>query len=101
MPRRLLAERQLADIERAVDALDIAFLHTAGGELAAQRRRVRGFHRTEAAVAAAVVCRTDRAAAGMRHRTETRNAAHQHAGGAAQLALDADAVRRRVRLARV
>ena len=101
MPRGLLAERRLADVERAVDALDVALAHAAGGELAAQCRRVRRLHRTEAAIAAAIVRRADRAAAGMRDRAETRDAAHQHAGGAAQLALDAHTVRRRVRLARI
>src|SRR4051794_20308920 len=101
MPGGLFAEWRLPDVERAVDPLYVALGHAALRELAAQRRRVRCLHRPEAAVAAAVIRRADRAAAGMRHRPETRDAAYQHAGGAAQLALDADAVRRRVGFATV
>src|ERR1700693_3225386 len=37
MPRGLLAERQLADVERAVDTLNVTLGHAAGGELAVPR----------------------------------------------------------------
>src|SRR5689334_3534803 len=101
MPRGLLAEWLLADVERAVDSLDVTLAHAAGGELAAQRWRVRRLHRAEAAIAAAIVRRADRTASGMRDRPKAGNAAHQYARRAAQLALDADAVGGRVWLARI
>src|SRR5690348_13641519 len=99
MARALFLERPLADIERTEDALDVAPAHAAGRELAAERGRVRRLLRPIAAVAAAVVRRTDRPAASMRHRPQARNAAHQHASRAAQLAFDAHAVLWHIRLA--
>src|SRR5581483_2150591 len=63
-----------------------------------ERRRVRLLLRAEAAEAAARVERTERTAAGLRHRAEAGDASrHHHARDARALALDADAVLRHVR----
>ena len=65
------------------------------GQSAAQRGRVRRFHRAEAAVAAALVGRAERVAAGVRHRAQAGRAVRDHhADRAAPLALEADAVGR-------
>ena len=67
-------------------------------QLPRQRDRVRRLHRAEAAVAAAVVGRAERAAAGVGDRAEARRAVRDHdADVAAPLALHADARRRDVR----
>src|SRR5512132_1731582 len=57
--------------------------------------RVRALHRTEAAVAATVVGRADRATPRVRHRAKARRpVGHHHTDVAAPLALDANAVGR-------
>ena len=97
----LPAERVGVGVEAAEGAQETLFAHS---EFAAhprtERAGVRSFHRTIAAVAAAVVGGADRAAAGVSDRPQAWRAVRDHhADRAAQFALDADAVRRSVRLA--
>ena len=81
-------------VEGAVDAHEVALARPRARHPRAQRRGVRRLHRPEAAVAAAVVGRAERAAAGVGDRPEARRAVRDHhADVAAPLALDADAVR--------
>src|SRR4051794_18805611 len=78
------AERRVVDAERL--------------PLPCERTRVRLLLRPEAREAPAAVQRAQRAAAGLRHRPEARNAAADHdAGRARALAVDADAVARDIR----
>src|SRR4029453_6901427 len=89
-----LAERRRAGVECAVDAHQVSIGKPQLLQPRGQSRRVGGLHRPEAAVAAAVVGRAQRTAAGVRDRTEARCAVGDHdADGVAALALDADAVR--------
>src|SRR5664279_968547 len=95
-----LAELVGVGVEGTVDALQFALAHADGGKLATQGRRIRRFHRTEAAIAAAIVARAERAAAGVGDRAKTRRAVGDHdADVALQFALNADAVGWRHRLA--
>src|SRR4051794_38053408 len=90
----LLTEGGGRRMERAEDAHDVDVLDAEPLEPASERPGVRRLHRPEAAVAAAVVARAQRAAAGVRDRPEARRAVgHHDAHVAAPLALDADAVR--------
>src|SRR5277367_2854874 len=61
----LHAERLGVGVEGAIEPMQVAFGRTELGQLLRQRHRVRRFHRPVAPVAAAVVGRTDRAAAGV------------------------------------
>src|SRR5262245_35746199 len=74
----LLPEGRGRGMERAIDAHDVALLHAEPAEPAAERARVRRLHRPEAAVAAAVVARAQRAAARVRDRPEARRAVRDH-----------------------
>src|SRR5690242_258004 len=90
------------DVEGAEDIVDLAVAHAEEVQAPGQRRGVRCLLRSEAAVAAAVVRRADRAAACVRDRAEARRpVGDRHADGAAPLALHADALRRDVRPAAV
>ncbi len=85
----------VGDVERAEHAVDRAVVGTEYVQLPRQRDRVRRLHRAKAPVAAAVVRRAERAAAGVRDRTETGvPCATITQTVAAPLALDADARRR-------
>src|SRR5215207_4276877 len=93
-----LPELLRAGVEAAVDPDEIALARAELRHAAAQRRAVGRLHRSEAAIAAAVVGGADRSTAGVRHRTKARRAVRDgHADGAAALALDADAVRAHAR----
>src|SRR5688572_15110875 len=81
-------------VEGPVDAHEVDLVHPEALQPRVQRLRPRGLHRAEAAVAAAVVGRAQRAAAGVRDRAEAgRAVGDHHADVAGALALDADAVR--------
>src|SRR5690349_7697744 len=89
------AERLRPGIEPPECADELIVTHTQALPPLTERLGVRALHRAVAAVAATVVCRADRAAAGMGDRPEARRALrHHHAHRAAALALDADAVAR-------
>src|SRR3954464_12108879 len=62
-------------VERAVDPLQRGGIQAPVGQSRTQRLRIWGLLRPEAAVAAAVVGRADRAAAGMGHRPQARRRA--------------------------
>src|SRR3954469_8101222 len=86
-------ERRRRRVEGAVDAHDVGLADPQPPEPVAERAGVRRLHRPEAAVAAAVVARAQRSAAGVRDRPEARRPVRDHhADVAAPLALDADAV---------
>ena len=93
----LLPERLGVGVEGAEDARAMSRRAMPSARArAAERSGVRRLHRPEAAVAAAVVGRAERAAAGMGDRAEAGRAVRDHhADIALQLALDADAVMRR------
>src|SRR4051812_29052831 len=76
----------------AEHAMQFAGGRAESAPLGGQRSGVGLFHGTEAAIAAAVERRADRAAAGMGDGTEARGSAHHDADIAAQLAFDADTV---------
>src|SRR5262249_39551579 len=98
----LLAECRGPCVEGTVDLYQVQFPNAQAAEPLAQRNRVRRLLRPVATVTAAIVCRAKRAAAGVSDRAETRRAVRDHhAHVSAQLAFEADAVRRRVRLALV
>src|ERR1039458_8089775 len=85
-----LAERLRGRIVSPVDPHEIPVLELSPG---VQRERVRALHRAKAAVAAAVVAGTDRAAAGVRDRSQAGGAVrHDYAHGSAPLALKANAM---------
>src|SRR4051794_23072636 len=80
-------------VERPVEADEIALGHAVRGQPGAEGARVRGLHRPEAAVAAAVIARAQRAAARVRDGAEAWRAVRDHdAHVAPPLALDAHAV---------
>src|SRR5512133_1612441 len=86
-------ERRRAGVERAIQAHDVALGQVVTGQPAPERARIGLLHRPETAVAAAVVARAQRTAAGVRHRAQARRAvSDHHADVAAALALDAHAV---------
>ncbi len=94
-PRSRAGTARRSALKRAEDAHQVAAGATPSARATSARAsaRVRRLLRPEAAVAAAVVGRADRAAAGLRHRPEAGRAVRHHdADVAAQLALDADAV---------
>src|SRR5262245_7663374 len=100
MAFRLLTERLTVGIEGAIETMDIAIACTELSELLRQCCGVRRLHRAVAAVAAAVVARTERTTTGMGDRPEAGRAVRDHdADITPELALDADAVRRHCRLA--
>src|SRR5579859_3112031 len=89
---RLLAIRacllESSHVEGAEDAVDGAPVHAEHVQLPGQGDGVRGLHRPEAAVAAAVVRGAERSAAGVRDRAEAGRAVGDHdADRAAPLAL--------------
>src|SRR4051794_27741210 len=82
------------DVEGPVHAHEVDLFHPQAREPRVERLRTRGLHRAEAAVAAAVVGRAERAAAGVGDRAQARRAVRDHHADVARaLALDADAVR--------
>src|SRR5947209_18160984 len=95
----LQPEGLVVGIERTIEPVQVALGRAELGKLLRQRHRVRRLHRPVAAVAAAVVARAERAAAGMGDRAKARRAVRDHhADIALQLALDAHAMRRHRRL---
>jgi len=86
-------------VEAAKSAHDVRLAHTKpSAKTRSDRCSVRRLLWAVTAVTPAVVSRANRAAARVRYRTETgRSMCDHHANGPAQLALDADAVRRCVR----
>src|SRR6266540_3203355 len=96
------AERRRAGVEGAVQSHDVALGQPVTRHPRRERPRVGLLHWAEAAVAAAVVARAQRAAAGVGHRAQARRAVgDHHADVAAALALDADTVAGDLRLALV
>src|SRR5208283_1917224 len=89
----LAHEWRCGGIEAAKSALEVAGRGAQRAPLARERRGVRTFHRAVAAVAAAPECGADRPAARVRDGTQARDALHHHAHRAAELAIDANAVR--------
>src|SRR3954463_6799955 len=80
-------------VEGAVQAHDVALGKAVRGHPRAERARIRRLHRPEAAEAAAVVARAQRAAARVRDRAEARRAVRDgDADVPGALALDAHAV---------
>src|SRR5579863_1516122 len=102
MALTLLAKRRCVGVEAAKDAHDILAGRAQLLPALAQRGGVGCLFGAVAAVAASPIRGADGAAPGMRHRTEAgRSPRHHHADGAAQLALHAHTVRRRIWLAPV
>src|SRR5215469_10909462 len=102
MDRCLLAERLRVRIERTERADQVIAARAELAPACGERRGVRRLHRPEAAVAAPVEARAQRAAAGLRHRAEAGRAVrHHHAGVAGAFALDAHAMPADPRLAAV
>src|SRR4051794_9781567 len=91
----LLAERLRPGINPPEGPRDGRLQYPHLGPLARQRSGVGSLFGAEAAEAAALIKRAERAAAGVRHRAEAgRAAGHHHTDGAARFALDTYAVRR-------
>src|SRR5262245_59098187 len=97
----LAAERFRCSVESAKGAQKIRVRNAkCVAHPSAERASVRSFHRTEAAIAAAVIGGADRSASCVRDRPEAwRPVSDHHANGATQFALKAHAVRRCVWLA--
>src|SRR5262245_24271198 len=91
----LAAERFRRRVESAKGAQEIrAFNPKRAAHPCAERASVRSFHRTVAAIAAAVIGGADRSASCVRDRSEAwRPVSDHHANRAAQFALEAHAVR--------
>src|SRR6476646_8014168 len=84
------AERRGAGIERAVQPYDVLLGHAVAGHPRPECGGVGLLHRSEAAIAAAVVARAQRPAAGVRDGAHARRAVgDHHAHVAAALALHA------------
>src|SRR6185437_8814029 len=93
MPLALLAEGLGPVVDAAEAPQRLLRHHALPDEPIGERSRVGALARTEAAVATAIVARTEGAAAGVRHRAEARLAAgHGHADVPAALAFHADAL---------
>src|SRR5262249_59610106 len=85
----LFPERLPRSVEGAVDPDHVPLVHAEPLEPAREGRSVRRLHRAEAAVAAAVIARAERAAAGVGHGPEAGRAlGHHHADVPRSLALD-------------
>src|SRR6516164_5116145 len=99
MPIALLPERVSISVEAAKHSQQFLTLYSQSQPPGTQRLGVRCFHWSKAAVAAAVVGRTNRTATSVSHWSEAGGAVrHHHADRPASLTLNTYAVRRGVRL---